>query len=68
MNLKTKDPQSFRRTQFIGIDMEHCKTMTVAYYVKYTIILQNRKAVSAYFTSRQILPFGFAEQYVSWDI
>ena len=24
---------------------------------------QNQKAVSAYFTSKQILPFAFAEQY-----
>ena len=25
--------------------------------------MQSQKAVSAYFTSKQILPFGFAEQY-----
>ena len=27
--------------------------------------MQSQKAVSAHFTSKQILPFGFAEQYIS---
>ena len=27
--------------------------------------MQSQKAVSAYFTSKQILPFGFADQYSS---
>ena len=27
------------------------------------LLMQSQKAVSAYFTSKQILPFGFAEQY-----
>ena len=31
--------------------------------VGYTALLQSQKAISAYFTSEQILPFGFAEQY-----
>ena len=30
--------------------------------IDYTVV-QSQKAVSAYFTSKQILPFGFAEQY-----
>ena len=30
--------------------------------------VQSQKAVSAYFTSKQILPFGFAEQYCSLDV
>ena len=30
--------------------------------------VQSQKAVSAYFTSEQILPFGFAEQYTSTPI
>ena len=28
--------------------------------------LQNQKAVSAYFTTKQILPFGFARLYIDW--
>ena len=28
----------------------------------YKTAVQSQKAVSAYFTSKQILPFGFAEQ------
>ena len=32
------------------------------YYIFYIAFVQSRKVVSAYFTSKQILPFGFAEQ------
>ena len=30
--------------------------------------LQSQKAVSAYFTSEQILPFGFAGQYTAYTV
>ena len=33
------------------------------YQVHVYTAFQNQKAVSAYFTSNQILPFGFADQY-----
>ena len=37
-------------------------TPSVSYYTA----MQRQKAVSAYFTSKQILPFAFAEQYMSF--
>ena len=30
--------------------------------------LQSQKAVSTYFLSKQILPFGFARQYRPWEM
>ena len=29
-------------------------------------VLQSQNAVYVYFTSKQVLPFGFAEQYSKW--
>ena len=40
----------------------HCHTYLVLQICGYGI-MQSQKAVSAYFTSKQILPFDFAEQY-----
>ena len=41
-----------------------CKVMSDCYIVPLYNVAQNQKAVFAYFTSKHILPFGFAEQYM----
>ena len=38
------------------------------YAPRSTTAVQSQKAVSAYFTSKQILPFGFAEQTSSTGV
>ena len=36
-------------------------------YAMYSTAVQSQKALSAYFTSKQIKPFSFAEQYTAVD-
>ena len=36
--------------------------------LQYFAVKSRKKAVSAYFTSKQILPFGFAEQHTETDV
>ena len=41
--------------------------MDTTEHSKYTAV-QSQKEVSAYFTSKQIMPFGFAEQYSMYHV
>ena len=53
--------QIVKEINFLGVFSNH----DIYDYMYIYTAMQSQKAVSAYFTSKQILPFGFAVQYIN---